>query len=124
MKSDDAEIARLKRELAKTKAEQRYSKKNHRVLREGSDVKFAAIAEYRHLWPLSWMCEVFRGHAGGILRMVEAPGRAPERRLDIEQTVLIRASFADSDQTYGARRVTARSSRLGSSVRDYIGLSV
>jgi putative transposase len=22
-------------------------------------VKFAAIAEYRHLWPLAWMCEIF-----------------------------------------------------------------
>ena len=32
-------------------------------------------------------------------------GRRARARLDVEQTVLIRASFVDSDQTYGARRV-------------------
>jgi putative transposase len=67
-------------------------------------VKFAAIAQYRHLWPLSWMCELFEVTRAGFYAWRK---RAPSARkgLDAEQTVLIRASFADSDQTYGARRV-------------------
>jgi HTH-like domain len=67
-------------------------------------VKFAAIAKYRHLWPLSWMCEVFEVTRAGFYAWLRRPPSARER-LDIEQTVPIRASFADSDQTYGARRV-------------------
>jgi putative transposase len=67
-------------------------------------VKFAAIAEYRHLWPLAWMCEVFEVTRAGFYAWQKRPPSAREQ-LDFEQTVLIRASFADSDRTYGARRV-------------------
>lgn len=67
-------------------------------------MKFAAIAQYRHLWPLSWMCKIFEVTRAGFYAWLK---RAPSTRdrLDVEQTVLIRASFADSDRTYGARRV-------------------
>ena len=67
-------------------------------------MKFAAIAEYRHLWPLSWMCEILEVTRAGFYAWLKRPPSARER-LDIEQTALIRASFADSDRTYGARRV-------------------
>lgn len=67
-------------------------------------MKFAAISEYRHLWPLAWMCEIFGVTRAGFYAWLKRPTSAREL-LDIEQTVLIRASFADSDQTYGARRV-------------------
>lgn len=67
-------------------------------------MKFAAIAEYRHLWPLAWMCEIFEVTRAGFYAWLKRP-RSARELLDIEQTVLIRASFADSDQTYGARRV-------------------
>ena len=67
-------------------------------------MKFAAIAEYRHLWPLAWMCEIFEVTRAGFYAWLKRAPSARER-LDVEQTVLIRASFADSDQTYGARRV-------------------
>lgn len=45
MKPEDAEIARLKHELAQTKTEQDILKKSHRALREESAVNLAAIAE-------------------------------------------------------------------------------
>lgn len=46
MKPDDAEVARLKRKLAKTKAE-RDIKKSYRLLRQGAAVIFAFIARHR-----------------------------------------------------------------------------
>ncbi len=83
-------------------------------------MKFAAIAEYRHLWPLSWMCEVFQVTRAGFYEWLKRPPSARER-LDIDQTVLIRASFADSDQTYGARGEIFAPGVIGAG---YIGLSV
>jgi transposase len=50
MKPDDAELARLECELAKTKVE-RDIVKNHRLLCEGADVRFAAIARLRGIGP-------------------------------------------------------------------------
>ena len=47
---DDAEVARLKRELAKTQGRARHSKKSHRLLREGTAVRFQFIAKHRGIW--------------------------------------------------------------------------
>ena len=69
MKLEDAEIARLKRELLKTKAE-RDILKNHGVL------KVAAIAEYRHLWPLAWICEIVEVTRAGLYAWLERPKSA------------------------------------------------
>jgi hypothetical protein len=49
MKPDDAEVARLERELAKTKVE-RDILKNHYLICEGVDARIAAIARLRGIW--------------------------------------------------------------------------
>src|SRR5207248_5813105 len=53
MKPEQLEIARLKREVAKLKAERDILK----LLREGIDVKFGFIAKHRGIWPVGWLCE-------------------------------------------------------------------
>lgn len=74
MKPDDAEIARLKRELARTKAERKKpSDSSRRIRREVRgdcrvSTPLAAILDVRDLW-----C-----HACGILCLVEAPTERPE----------------------------------------------
>jgi hypothetical protein len=52
MKPDDAEVARLRREFAKTRAE-RDIYKSYRLLHEGADMRFRFIAKYREMWPVS-----------------------------------------------------------------------
>lgn len=104
MKADDAEVARLKRELARTKAERDILKKNHRVLRQGADVKFAVIARHRGAWPLSWLCATLQVTRGGFYAWLKRP-ESTRSQVDTQLTAAIRASFAESDRTYGARRV-------------------
>jgi hypothetical protein len=55
MKPEQLEIARLKREVIKLKAE-RDIKKSRGLLREGINVKFGFIAKHRGIWPADWMC--------------------------------------------------------------------
>lgn len=67
-------------------------------------MRFAAIARHRGMWPLRWMCEVLLVTAAGFhawLKRPESERDSDDRAL----TVVIRTSFADSDRTYGARRV-------------------
>lgn len=56
MKPEQLEIAQLKREVTKLKAE-RDSKKSPGLLGEGIDVKFGFVAKHRRIWPAEWLCE-------------------------------------------------------------------
>src|SRR5258708_725135 len=49
MKPEQLEIARLKREVTKLKAERDI------LNREGIDVKFGFIAKHRGIWPAGWL---------------------------------------------------------------------
>ena len=51
MKPEQLEIDRLRKEVAKLKAE-RHPKKARSLLREGSDMRFAFVARHRSIWPL------------------------------------------------------------------------
>jgi hypothetical protein len=51
MKPEQLEIARLKREVTKLKAERDILKKSRGLRREGVDVKFGSIAKHRGIWP-------------------------------------------------------------------------
>ena len=67
-------------------------------------MRFAAAARHRHIWPLRWLCETLAVTPGGFyawLKRPESEREAVNRLL----TKDIRVSFADSDRTYGARRV-------------------
>ena len=55
MKPEQLEIAQLKREVIRLKAERDILKKAAADLRE-IDVKFGFIAKHRGIWPAEWMC--------------------------------------------------------------------
>src|SRR4051795_10695409 len=97
MKPEQLEIAQLKREVAKLKAERD-------LLREGIDVKFGFIAKHRGIWPANWMCEALGVSRGGFYAWLTRP-RSKRSRDDEELGAKVRASFLGSDRTYGARRV-------------------
>ena len=84
MKPEQLEIARLKREVIKLKAER--------------DMK------HRGIWPADWMCGALGVSRGDFYAWLK---RAPSGRSRVDEalSIKVRASFIDSDRTYGARRV-------------------
>jgi long-subunit acyl-CoA synthetase (AMP-forming) len=64
MKPEQLEIAQLKREVIRLKAERDTQKKNRGLLREGIDVKFGFIAKQR----AEWLCGALGISRGGIVR--------------------------------------------------------
>jgi len=80
MKPEQQEIERLRRELARMKAERDILKKSGGLLRQGPDMRFEFIAKHRGIWPVSWICEAlgFSWHAastpGWFGRLVRVPG--------------------------------------------------
>ncbi|MDO8327917.1 MAG: IS3 family transposase [Cypionkella sp.] len=99
-----AEIAALKKEVAKLKAERDIPKKGRSLLREGSDMRFAFIAKHRHIWPVSWLCEVLEVSRSGFHSWLTRP-LSDRAILDAKLVTAIDTSFKASDRTYGARRV-------------------
>ena len=71
MKPEQLEIARLKREVTKLKAER--DKKSRGLLREGIDVKFGFIAKHRGVWPADWLCEALGVSRGGFYAWLTRP---------------------------------------------------
>jgi putative transposase len=67
-------------------------------------MRFAFIAKYRHIWPVSWLCEVLEVSRSGFHAWFNRPSR--ERAIhDAKLGDAMCKSFKDSDRTYGARRV-------------------
>ncbi|TRW95638.1 IS3 family transposase [Paracoccus sp. M683] len=99
-----AEIAVLKKEVAKLKAERDILKKGRGILREGSDLRFAFITKHRHIWPVSWLCEVLEVSRSGFHAWLNRP-LSDRAILDAKLVTAIDTSFKASDRTYGARRV-------------------
>jgi len=67
-------------------------------------MKFGFVAKHRGIWPVALMCGALGVSRGGFYAWLERP--RSQRELD-DQVLekLIKQSFADSDRTYGARRV-------------------
>ena len=67
-------------------------------------MKFGFIAKHRGIWPVSWMCAVLGITRGGFYAWLK---RAPSLRAREDERILVsvRRSFAESDNTYGVRRV-------------------
>jgi putative transposase len=62
------------------------------------------MAKHRGIWPLRWLCEALDVSRGGYYGWLKRPPSVRSR----QDTVLldsVQRSFADSDRTYGARRV-------------------
>jgi putative transposase len=67
-------------------------------------MKFGFIAKHRGIWPVGWLCEALGVSRGGFYAWLTRP---PSVRAHADETLAasVRASFLDSDRTYGARRV-------------------
>lgn len=67
-------------------------------------MKFGFIAKHRAIWPIKWLCEALGVSRSGFHAWLT---RSPSRRAREDETLSskVRASFLDSDRTYGARRV-------------------
>jgi putative transposase len=67
-------------------------------------MRFAFIAKHRHIWPVSWLCDVLDVSRSRFHAWLNRPSSSRE----IYGTKLVTAietSFKASDRTYGARRV-------------------
>ena len=53
MRPEQLEIEKLRREVAKLKAERDILKKSRGLFREGLDMKFGFVAKHRVIWPVS-----------------------------------------------------------------------
>jgi transposase-like protein len=78
MKPEQLEIAQLKREVVRLKAE-RDILKNRGLLREGVDVKFGFIAKHRGIRPAEWLCGALGVSRGGFYAWLTRP-RSQRRR--------------------------------------------
>ena len=104
MKPEQAEIAQLKREVIKLKAERDILKKAAAYFAKEFDVKFGFIAKHRGIWPADWLCGALGVSRGGFYAWLTRP-RSQRSRSDEELGAKVRSSFLASDRTYGARRV-------------------
>jgi hypothetical protein len=73
MKPEQLEIERLRREVAKLKAERDIQKKGRGLVREGSDMRFAFIANHRSIWPVAWLCEALDVSSAAVQIKVTVP---------------------------------------------------
>src|SRR5438874_12555877 len=104
MKPEQLEIAQLKREVIRLKAERDILKKAAAYFAKEIDVKFAFIAKHRGIWPAGWLCEALGVSRGGFYAWLTRP-RSRRSRSDEELGAKVRTSFLASDRTYGARRI-------------------
>ena len=104
MKPEQQEIERLRRELARMKAERDMLEKAAAYFAKGLDMMFEFIAKHRRTWPVSWICEA-RGvsRSGFHAWLVRTP--SARARSDEEFGAKVRASFISSYRMYGPRRV-------------------
>lgn len=65
---------------------------------------FAFVAKHRGVWPVAWMCDALGVSRSGFFAWLR---RAPSARARTDEKIgaEVRASFLQSDRTYGARRV-------------------
>ena len=104
MKPEQAEIARLKREVTRLKAERDILKKAAAYFAKELTSKFSFIAKHRGIWPADWLCGALGVSRGGFYAWLTRP-RSQRSRSDEELAAKVRTSFLASDRTYGARRV-------------------
>ena len=67
-------------------------------------MRFAFIAKHRHIWPITWLCEVLNVSRSGYHAWLTRPISTRES-YDAKLVAAIETSFKASDRTYGARRV-------------------
>lgn len=96
MKPEQAEIDRLKKEVAKLKMERDILKICRSLFRQGVDVKFGFVAKHRGAWPVLLTCEALGVSRSGFYARLTWP--RSQRSLD--DKVLggqVQHSFVGSD---------------------------
>jgi len=76
MKPEQAEIARLKKEVAKLKMERDILKKPQPTSRRNLDVKFEFIAKYRRAWPVNLLFDALGVSRSGFYAWLTTPHSA------------------------------------------------
>lgn len=66
-------------------------------------MKFAFVAKHRTIWPVAWLCDALGVSRSGFHAWLNRSPSARSRS-DEELGGRVKASFAASDRTYGARR--------------------
>ena len=104
MKPEQLEIERLRKEVAKLKAERDILKKAAAYFAKEVDMRFGFIAKHRGIWPVAWLCAALGVSRSGFHAWLD---RAAERAIPHDEVLgaKVRRSFLASDRTYGARRV-------------------
>jgi putative transposase len=100
MKPEPLEIARLRREVIKHKAERDILKKAAAYCAKES-TKFGFIAKHRGIWAVEWLCEALGVSRGGFYAWL----KRSRSRSNEELGAKLRASFLTSDRTYGGGRI-------------------
>ncbi len=67
-------------------------------------MRFRAIVRLKEIWPVSWLCMALEVTCAGFYAWLKRP---PSLRARVDEVLLpaIHRSFAESDRTYGGRRV-------------------
>lgn len=100
MRADLAEISALKKEVARLRAERDILKKAAAFSR----ARRHEVRLHRHIWPVSWLCDVLDVSRSGFHAWLNRPTCAREIH-DAKLITVIETSFRANDRTYGARRV-------------------
>lgn len=66
-------------------------------------MRFVFITKHRHIWPVSWLCEVLEVSRSGFHAWLNRPTSIREIE-DAKLVTAIETRFKASDRTYGARR--------------------
>ncbi len=67
-------------------------------------MRFACIAKHRHIWPVSWLCDVLDVSRSGFHAWLTLPTSARETK-DAMRVLATETNFKASDRTCGARRL-------------------
>ena len=113
LRQEQQELDRLRREVAKLKA-QGDIQKSRGLLCEGVAVKFGFVAKHRGISPVRWLCEAF-----DVSAKASTPG-SPGRPVvghartcsDEDLGAQVKASFIGSDRTYSPHQIWSRGDRL------------
>ena len=82
MKPEQLEIDRLRREVAKLKAERDILKKAAAYFAREVDMKFGFIAKHRAIWPVAWLCEALDVSRSGFQRLADTDRPSARARAD------------------------------------------
>lgn len=104
MRPEQAEIDRLRREVAWLRAERDIKKRPPRSSRGTSLMTFTFIAKHRAVWPVAWICAAQNVSRSGFHAWLT---RFPSQCARDDAAILTKlpTSFVGSDRTYGASRV-------------------